>query len=150
MWLANEIKRLVREALQRGGYRDLDVRVGTGGRLAVTLDDEPVMPITVEDCVAANRLISEQLSDSGYEPGDYHLEVLSPGADRLLTTPEHYTRFNGRTVVARRRKKDSSGRANFTGTLLTSDEKTLHLEVEGRKISIPTEEIREVRLKADG
>lgn len=54
--------------------------------------------IGIEDCEAASRQISAVLDVEDPIPGEYSLEVSSPGLDRPLFKLEHYQRFIGSLV----------------------------------------------------
>lgn len=58
-------------------------------------------PIGIDDCVKVDQAITALLEDPEMEaalPADFTLEVSSPGIDRPLTRPEHYTRYAGKKV----------------------------------------------------
>ena len=94
---------------------DLEAHAGRPGVLRVFIDREPV--ITLDDCELVGRQLSAFLDVEDPLPGSYVLEVSSPGLDRRLRTPEHFSRFVGREV-----KSSSSGHARgggaFRGRLL--------------------------------
>ncbi len=75
----------------------------------------------------------------------YSIEVSSPGVARPLTKPEHYQRFAGRSVrISTLEAVD--GRRNFTGTVTGADERTVRLEIDGERVTIPLEAIRRSNL----
>jgi ribosome maturation factor RimP len=78
----------------------------------------------------------------------WSLEVSSPGADRLLTKPEHFRRFVGRRVRVRTRDA-IAGRRNFTGTLAGADESAVRLEEGTEAVTIPLAGIRRTNLVPD-
>jgi ribosome maturation factor RimP len=66
----------------------------------------------------------------------YTLEVSSPGSDRPLTKPQHYTRFIGRR--ARVRTRDArDGHVSFTGELVGATEAEVTIAAESGVVSIP-------------
>jgi len=67
---------------------------------------------------------------------DYALEVSSPGLDRPLSKPEHFTRFRGHAARIRT-ARPIDGRRNFTGRLLTADSEAVSIEAGGETIEIP-------------
>jgi ribosome maturation factor RimP len=76
---------------------------------------------------------------------EHSLEVSSPGADRLLTKPEHFRRFTGRKV--RVRTADAvAGRRNFTGTIKAADDESVSVEADGADVRIPLKAIRRSNL----
>jgi ribosome maturation factor RimP len=70
----------------------------------------------------------------------YSLEVSSPGQDRPLTKPQHYTRFLGRR--ARVRLRDApSGHKQLTGELVGASERDVTIAAPEGVVTIPYEQI---------
>ena len=70
----------------------------------------------------------------------YSLEVSSPGQDRPLTKPQHYTRFLGRR--ARVRLRDArDGHKSLTGELVGASERDVTIAAENGLVTIPYDEI---------
>jgi ribosome maturation factor RimP len=70
----------------------------------------------------------------------YSLEVSSPGRDRPLTKPQHYTRFLGRR--ARVRLRDApSGHKQLTGELVGASERDVTIAAPDGVVTIPYEQI---------
>lgn len=57
---------------------------------------------------------------------DHTLEVSSPGPERPLTRPEHFSRFEGRRAKVET-VEPIEGRSKFTGTILAADEEEMKL-----------------------
>jgi ribosome maturation factor RimP len=77
----------------------------------------------------------------------YSLEVSSPGQDRPLTKPQHYTRFLGRRARVRLREA-RDGRAptaersvSLTGELVGASEEEVTIAAGGGIVSIPYAQI---------
>jgi ribosome maturation factor RimP len=64
------------------------------------------------------------------------LEVSSPGPERPLTRPAHYSRFEGRRAKVRT-GEPIDDRRNFTGTILEAGENDFALGCDGLVIRIP-------------
>src|SRR5215831_8610744 len=64
-----------------------------GGLLRLYIDGAE--GVTVEDCEHVSRAVSAVLDAEDPIPGQYTLEVSSPGLDRVLRTREHFARFVG-------------------------------------------------------
>lgn len=70
----------------------------------------------------------------------YSLEVSSPGQDRPLTKPQHYTRFLGRK--ARVRLRDASeGHKQLTGELVGASDRDVTIAAPDGVVTIPYEQI---------
>lgn len=81
--------------------------------------------------------VTEQLSDLREQ---YSLEVSSPGQDRPLTKPQHYSRFLGwHARVRLREAKD--GHKSVTGELVGASEREVTIASGGGVVTIPYEQI---------
>ena len=70
----------------------------------------------------------------------YSLEVSSPGQDRPLTKPQHFTRFLGRR--ARVRLRDASeGHKQLTGELVGASDQDVTIAAADGVVTIPYEQI---------
>jgi ribosome maturation factor RimP len=70
----------------------------------------------------------------------FSLEVSSPGQDRPLTKPQHYTRFLGRR--ARVRLRDAAeGHKQLTGELVGASESEITIAAGDGIVTIPYEQI---------
>jgi ribosome maturation factor RimP len=69
----------------------------------------------------------------------YSLEVSSPGLDRPLRKPEHFSQAVGKKV-ALRTARDVAGRRRFRGEVVRASEGAVTLEA-GDEIDVPYEEI---------
>ncbi|HEY6399195.1 MAG TPA: ribosome maturation factor RimP [Solirubrobacteraceae bacterium] len=76
--------------------------------------------------------------------GDYRerfaLEVSSPGQDRPLTKPQHYTRFLGRHARVRLREA-RDGHKSVTGELVGASERDVTIAVHDGVVTIPYDQI---------
>lgn len=70
----------------------------------------------------------------------YALEVSSPGQDRPLTKPQHYTRFLGRRARVRLREA-SHGHQQLTGELVGASDSDVTIAAGDGILTIPYEQI---------
>ena len=70
----------------------------------------------------------------------YALEVSSPGQDRPLTKPQHYSRFLGRHARLRLREA-RDGHNSVTGELVGASDKEVTIAALGGVVTIPYDEI---------
>src|SRR5579884_2331872 len=70
----------------------------------------------------------------------YALEVSSPGQDRPLTKPQHYTRFLGRRARVRVRES-AEGHTSLTGELVGASENEVTIAAGEGIVTIPYEQI---------
>lgn len=66
----------------------------------------------------------------------FALEVSSPGADRPLTKPAHFSRFLGRRARIRTREPQD-GRTSFTGELVGATDAEVTIAADGGLVSLP-------------
>ncbi|MBV9415713.1 MAG: ribosome maturation factor RimP [Solirubrobacterales bacterium] len=70
----------------------------------------------------------------------YSLEVSSPGQDRPLTKPQHYTRFLGRHARVRLREA-RDGHKSVTGELVGASDSEVTIAAQEGLVTIPYEQI---------
>ena len=101
--------------------------------------------VSIDDCEAVSRPLSDALDEADPIEGSYTLEVSSAGADRVLKKPEHFARFQGSEVEVRLyRARD--GRKDFVGLLQSWQDGDVVLEVGGQPMSFEKKEVAQVRL----
>ncbi len=101
--------------------------------------------VSIDDCVAVSRPLSDRLDEVDPIPGSYTLEVSSAGLDRVLRKPEHFAAFTGSEVTVRLyRPRD--GRKEYVGVLRSYDSGDVTLEAEGTSLVFEKKEIAQVRL----
>ena len=142
----DELANLLEPTVERLGYElvDLEARVGGKGGLVRLYIDKPD-GIDLDDCEKVSLAVSALLDVEDPVPGNYNLEVSSPGLDRKLTKVQHFQRFTGETVKVQMRFP-IEGRRRFRGTLVSSDEENIVVEVDGESFSLPLKTIDTARL----
>jgi ribosome maturation factor RimP len=146
----DELQKLIEPTIERLGYEltDLEVRLsGQGGLLRLTIDKPD--GIDLDDCEKVSHAVSALLDVEDPVPGNYSLEVSSPGLDRKLTKVKHFQRFEGETLKVTMRFP-IEGRRRFRGTLVSSDDENIVVEVDGESHSLPLTMIDTARLVPDG
>ena len=120
-----------------------------GGLLRLYIDStDPAVAITVDDCARVSRAVSQKLDAADPIPGEYTLEVSSPGLDRVLRTRAHFARVTGERVQVEM-NVPVNGRKRFTGRLERVDEDDLILEMQGSTVSLPIDAIHKARVTPD-
>ena len=111
--------------------------------LRVYIDKEE--GISIEDCEAVSRPLSDALDEADPIEGSYTFEVSSAGADRVLKKEEHFSQFQDAEVeVKLYRAKE--GRKEFVGLLQSYEEGNVTLDVNGTSVTFEKKEIALVRL----
>ena len=101
--------------------------------------------VSIDDCEAVSRPLSDLLDEADPIEGSYTFEVSSAGADRVLKKPEHFARFQGQEVeVKLYRPRD--GQKDFVGMLQSWRDGDVTLDVGGEPITFEKKEIALVRL----
>lgn len=136
---------LLEPPLEALGYElvDLDVRVGRRGLLRVFIDKEN--GVNLADCELVSRQLSAFLDVEDPLPGQYVLEVSSPGLDRPLRTLEHFRRFRDRRAKVRLREPRESRRM-LNGRLLGIRDESIVMDVDGEIWRLQPAEIASARL----
>lgn len=105
--------------------------------------------VTVDDCSAVSYQVSGLLDVEDPIPGQYTLEVSSPGSDRPLFTAQDFERFAGRQVKLRTRFP-IDGQRNFRGLLRGLHEQQVVIEEQdGKCVSLPLDQVEQARLVPD-
>ncbi|MCP2169619.1 ribosome maturation factor RimP [Goodfellowiella coeruleoviolacea] len=125
---AAQLEPVVREAVTAIGFdlELLDVQQAGRRRLVKVVVDSD-QGIGLDEVAEASRAVSAALdAEDDLFVGPYTLEVTSPGVDRPLTRPRHWTRARHRLVRARQRDG-----AEFTGRVGEADETGVTMLVDG-------------------
>ena len=127
----------------------VEVRLRPGNKIQVFLDaDEGV---SLGTCTQVNRKLYSKIEEAGlFDPGNFELEVSSPGLDEPLKLPRQYQKNIGRGVEVV--MKD--GR-KISGKLLSAGESSISVEEvkgKGKKQEIVlhtllTEEIKTTKIQ---
>jgi ribosome maturation factor RimP len=142
----DELLELLEPTIERLGYELSDLDVNLGGKHGVlrVFIDKPD-GIGLDDCEKVSLAVSALLDVEDPLPGHYDLEVSSPGLDRKLTKIEHFQRFEGETVKVKMRFP-IEGRRRFRGTLVSSDDENIVVDVDGEPHTLPVATIDTARL----
>jgi ribosome maturation factor RimP len=124
---AARVRELVLPPVEAAGAELYDVELA-GGVLRITLDRPGGVDMGV--IAEVTRSISRLLDEADPIPGEYTLEVSSPGLERPLRTPEHFGRSVGATVAVKTRP-GVDGDRRVKGTLVAADDRGFTVEVEG-------------------
>lgn len=102
--------------------------------------------ISIEDCEAVSRPLSDLLDETDPIEGSYMLEVSSAGADRVLKKDEHFTQFVG-SEVELKLYKAKDGKKEWIGMFTAWEDGVLTLqEGESEPVTFEKKEMALVRL----
>lgn len=145
--LASRVEGLIGPRIADVGY-DLLLCDWVGGStpvLWVYIERPDGEPVDIGDCVAVNNAITDFLDAQELIPGAYELRVSSPGVERPLKTPAHFTDCLGQLAKVRS-WEPIEGRRNWKGTLRSVDDDLLTIEVDGQDHRIPIPAIERANL----
>lgn len=128
------------------GFEVLAVEMTGGpGQAVVRVYIDGPEGVTVDDCARASNQFSAILDVEDPIPGQYTLEVSSPGLDRPLTKVRHFQAVIGQQI---RVKTDMAveGRKRFRGRLNDADAERLEMTVDGETYRIPLSRVAKARL----
>lgn len=111
--------------------------------LRVYIDKED--GVSINDCEAVSRPLSDALDETDPIEGSYTLEVSSAGADRVLKKPEHFARFVGSEVDVKLYRA-REGRKELTGVLKGYDNGDVTVALPGGDETLEKKDVAQVRL----
>jgi len=128
MGTAEDVERAIAPVVESAGLELVDVEFRPG-HVKVTVDRAG--GVDLETIGATTTQVSHALDRYDAVPGGrYELEVSSPGVERRLRRPEHFTRFVGE-IVAVRTRPGVEGDRRVEGRLVEADAEGFTLEGEG-------------------
>ena len=141
-----KLRRPIEAAVQGLGYELVGIEYHPQGRRSLlrVYIDTPA-GVNVDDCERASRQISSALDVDDPIPGQYMLEVSSPGLDRPLFTAEHFQRFSGNRVKLRV-SPPLDGRRNFSGVLVGMRDDAVVVVQDDEEVEVPLQHIEQARL----
>lgn len=143
--LRERLERLLSPVLDALGYELICVEHRQGGRQRVRLYIDRPEGIGLEDCERVSQQVGGVLDVNELIPGEYVLEVSSPGDDRPLAKAEHFNRFIGQRIRIRT-LVPLGGRRNFTGLLIGSTPESIEMDVDGQPLVLRLDQLEMARL----
>jgi len=146
--LEARIAEIVTPALEGLGYELVRVAVSGRDRPAVQImaDRADGAPMTVDDCETISRDLGAVIDVADPMPGEWRLEVSSPGIDRPLTRIKDWNRFAGHLARAEV-DPPIEGRRRFSGIVLGADAEHARLRLDdGSEVALPMANLRRARL----
>ena len=114
------------------------------GRILRLYIDKPG-GVTLEDCAATSRQVSDLLDIYMEGKDSYRLEVSSPGTNRPLGRVEDFNKFKAYSARIKS-LQPINGQKNFKGTLMGIEDSTVKIMVNDQPIAINIEDIAKARL----
>ena len=147
--LTDTLTTLLKPEVERLGYELVALEyagAGQGSVLRLFIDSDD--GITLDDCERVSNEVSAVLDVEDPIPGEYNLEISSPGLDRPLTGQADFQRYAGERVRVRM-EKGYVGRRRLTGLLQGVEGEDVVVEVDGEQHRVPLGRIEAARLAPD-
>ncbi len=143
---------LLRPSAEGIGFEIVRIRFGLqDGHTLQIMAERADGSMSVEDCEELSRTLSAVLDVEDPIPGEYNLEISSPGIDRPLTRPKDFERWKGFDVKIEL-AEPIEGRKRFRGTLqgVEGGEVLVECDIEGysepQVLGLPFEKLSEAKL----
>lgn len=101
--------------------------------------------VSIDDCEAVSRPVSDLLDEADPIEGSYVLEVSSAGLDRPLKRPEHFAQFMGAEVEVRLYRA-LEGRKEYVGQLSGYENGNVTISAGGETRTFPKADVAQTRL----
>ena len=151
--LSEQVEQQVQRIVESEGLELVHIdyrRQGRGFLLRVDIDKEG--GVTVEDCSLISQQVSTWLDVEDPIPGEFELQVSSPGLDRKFYKASDYEKFTGRLVRVKTGKA-IRGLHVIVGRLKSFDGATVVVTDPVMKkdpdYAIPLDDIKETRLEVE-
>lgn len=134
--LTERLTDLIEPTATAAGFELVRVRLTGAKKLTLQIMAErPDKTMTAEDCAKLSRAISAVFEEKDPIPGEYILEVSSPGIDRPLTRLKDFHDWQGYSAKIELDRL-ADGRKRFAGVLGGVDGDSVVLDVEGASDSV--------------
>ena len=127
MSVADDVHDLLDPLFRGRGLELYDLTYG-GGVLRIIVDKPG--GISLDEVADASKVASRLLDDHDMVQGRYTLEISSPGLERPLRRPEHYSRAVGETVSIKL-GPHIDGVRRIQGVLMGSDDDGITIDEDG-------------------
>ncbi|KTD18140.1 ribosome maturation factor RimP [Legionella jordanis] len=147
--IKNEIEQLLKPLIEDLGYELWGCEYLAQGRhslLRIYIDKED--GIGLEDCERVSRQVSAVLDVEDPIPGNYSLEVSSPGIPRPLFNQEQYKRYVGEEVRLKL-FKPINGSRTITAVIVSADEDNLVLKIDDEQLEVQFNQIVKANLTSE-
>lgn len=130
----------------QNGYELVDIEITSEhGQKIVRVYIDKEGGITVDDCATMSGFFEDVLDMTEAFASRYVLEVSSPGLNRPLRVPNHYSKVIGQKVqIVTFEKLD--GRKNFKGLLKEAGLQNVTLEIEQKDYVVPLDQIQKANV----
>lgn len=136
---------LLEPAVEGLGYELVELEYRSSGSGLVRLYIDSPEGIGLDDCERVSHEISALLDVEDPIPSQYVLEVSSPGANRILRKPSHFSHFAGKRIKVEL-KRLHEGRRRFTGQLVGIEDDEVLVQTDEELVRLGFSMIAKARL----
>ena len=139
---------IVVPSIEELGFRVVRIRLSgqdKGKALQLMIEKKDMSGLNVDDCAEVSRTASVLLEVDDPVPGQYNLEVSSPGIDRPLTAEEDFIRYKG-FVAKIETDTLVNGRKRFRGNIKECNEGVVTITVDAEDFEVPCADIAQSKL----
>lgn len=123
--IAAIVRELITPVTDELGYMLWDVEyVKEGADMILRITIDKPEGIDIEDCEKVSRAIDPIIDEADPIEVSYRMEVSSPGVERVLSRPEHFTACIGEKVEVKL-YAPLDGKKQLVGILAAADDKTV-------------------------
>lgn len=143
--IVSEVYALAEDVAKELGYIIWDVeyeKLGAENHLTITIDKDG--GVDIEDCEKMSRAIDPVLDEADPIQDEYHLDVSSPGIERVIKTDFHLSRCIGERVLVKL-YAPIDGQKAIVAQLVSFDNESIVLENDGQ-ITIPRKAIAKMNI----
>jgi ribosome maturation factor RimP len=145
--LSSRIEEIAQRVASSEGIEVVEVEVKGGGKNQfVRISIDKPAGVSHADCELISQQVGTILDVEDVVPGHYTLEVSSPGVERKLRKPADFERFLGKKAKVTLREPVERNR-HWEGILAGYADGLISLDVNGRPIRFPFEQVEKANLK---
>ena len=152
MGALEEVRDLAQSVAGRRDLRLWDVELGGGrGNSVVRVYVDGERGVDLDTVAEISQELSRGLDLRDPFPGRYVLEVSSPGLERTLKRPDHFSASVGKKATMKTKKPLIGGSHRIDGLIRSADEVAVQIEVDGAgrggesQIEVPYDEVKMAR-----
>lgn len=145
--LAEQVETLLTPSIEDMGFNVVQVKLldGSKSKLLQIMAEKPDGTMNVDHCAEISHRVSAILDVEDIIPGQYRLEISSPGIDRPLVRHADYQTYLGHLAKIEL-ALPVGGRKRFTGTLHALEGDQLTLDVDGKPVVLELTDVQSAKL----
>ena len=148
MSAATNLDPIFEPVIEQAGFKLVRLRMmGGSSRTLQVMAERPDGSMDVEGCTILSHALLDFIEANDPVPGEYEIEVSSPGIDRPLTRPKDYERWAGH-LARFETTFPVEGRRRFKGVLLGLENDIVRLKLDdGTEAQLPLATVIRAKLE---